>query len=155
MGKDKEAKEWVDEWNEKAKVASEKVKEAIGEDVTITVLETMGKDTYVYVQNWGRGTEILYQAFGLKAPDKVVADAFGPGYKTISTEVIQEYVGDYIFLGVGAEAADSAFMETNVWKEILVVQKNNVIQFESESFWFNDAISLENQLEFIVDAFTK
>lgn len=83
------------------------------------------------------------------------ADVFGPGYKAISTEVIPDYAGDYIFLSVGAELGEGPFMKTELWKQIPAVQKNNVIQFESESFWFNDAISLENQLEFIVDSFTK
>lgn len=150
VGKEKEAKAWVDEWNKKAQVESKKIKQAIGENVTVTVLETMDKETYVYGQNWGRGTEIIYQALGLKAPEKVISDAFGPGYKAISTEVIPEYAGDYIFLGLGAGSKKSSFMDTNVWKDIPAVQKNNVIEFESESFWFNDAISLEKQMEFIV-----
>ncbi|HWO96456.1 MAG TPA: iron-hydroxamate ABC transporter substrate-binding protein [Bacillus sp. (in: firmicutes)] len=155
VGKEKEAKAWVDEWNEKARIESKKVKEAIGENVTVTVLETMDKETYVYGQNWGRGTEIIYQALGLKAPEKVISDAFGPGYKAISTELIPEYAGDYIFLGVGADSRKNSFMDTTLWKNIPAVQKNNVIEFESESFWFNDAISLEKQMEFIVKELTK
>lgn len=155
VGKEKEAQAWVDEWNEKAKVESKKVKEAIGDQATITVLETMGKETYVYGQNWGRGTEVIYQALGIKAPEKVKLDAFDPGYKAISSELIPQYAGDYIFVGVGEDATNNSFMETDVWKEIPAVQKNNVIEFDAKSFWFNDAISLEKQMEFIVEELTK
>ncbi|MBU8772963.1 iron-hydroxamate ABC transporter substrate-binding protein [Cytobacillus oceanisediminis] len=155
VGKENEAEKWVEEWTEKAKEEKEKVRAAIGEDVTVTVLETMGKETYIYGKNWGRGTEIIYQALGIQAPDKVEKDVFGPGYKSISTELIPEYAGDIMFVGTGDETGKGSFMDTSVWKEIPAVQNNKVIEFDSESFWFNDAISLENQLEFIVNELTK
>lgn len=123
------------------------MKAAIGEDVTVSVLETMGKETYIYGKNWGRGTEIIYQALGIKAPEKVEKDVFGPGYKSISTELIPEYAGDIMFVGIGDETGKGSFMDTSVWKEIPAVQNNRVIEFDSESFWFNDAISFENQME--------
>jgi len=155
VGKEKEARAWVKEWQEKAKAARKKVREAIGDNVTVTVLEKYGKDIYVYGNNWGRGTEVIYQALGLKAPKKVEQDVFGPGYKAISAEVIPQYAGDYIFVGKGAETADNSFMETDVWKRIPAVQKNHVIPFDSKSFYFNDPISLEKEMEFIVKALTK
>ncbi|MFC7440336.1 iron-hydroxamate ABC transporter substrate-binding protein [Laceyella putida] len=155
VGKEKEARAWVEEWQMKAKAAKKKVQEVIGEDASATVFETFGKDLYVYGKNWGRGTEVIYQALGLKAPKKVEQDVFGPGYKAISAEVIPQYAGDYIFVGEGAETTDNSFMETDVWKGIPAVQKNNVIPFDSKSFYFNDPISLEKEMEFIVNALTK
>lgn len=155
LGKEKEAQAWVDKWNEKSAEAKEKVKATIGEDATAMVIEQVEKETYIYGQNWGRGTEIIYQALGIKAPEKVKADVFGPGYKAISPEVIPEYAADYIFVGAGENAADPSFTETSVWKELPAVKSGNVFKFDSESFWFNDAITLENQLEFVVDALTK
>ncbi|HZG13859.1 MAG TPA: iron-hydroxamate ABC transporter substrate-binding protein [Candidatus Bathyarchaeia archaeon] len=154
VGKEKEAQQWVDEWNEKVKVESKKVKEAIGENATVMVFETFGKDMYVYGENWGRGTEVIYQALGLKAPEKVKQDVFGPGYKAISAEVIPQYAGDYLFVGEGS-STNNSFMETDVWKKLPSVQNNRVIRFDSDSFSFNDPISLEKELDFIVDELTK
>ncbi|MEM1502439.1 iron-hydroxamate ABC transporter substrate-binding protein [Domibacillus sp. 8LH] len=155
LGKEEEAQKWVDEWNAKAEEAKKKVQEAIGTDATATVVETFGKDTYVYGKNWGRGTEVIYQALGMKAPEKVEAEAFGPGYKAISAEAIPEYAGDYIFVGEGANVSSSTFMETDLWKNIPAVKAGNVITFDSDSFYFNDPISVEKELDFIVDALTK
>ncbi|CAH0343871.1 Iron(3+)-hydroxamate-binding protein FhuD [Bacillus sp. CECT 9360] len=155
IGKEKEAKAWVAEWKEKAKAEKEKVQKAIGKDATAMVFEPFGKDLYVYGKNWGRGTEVIYQDLGLKAPEKVEKEVFGPGYKAISAEVIPEYAGDYIFVGDGGAKAENSFMKTDVWKGIPAVQKNNVITFDSESFYFNDPISLEKEMEFIVNALTK
>lgn len=149
VGKEKEARQWVKEWNEKAAKERKKVQDAIGKDATATVIETFGKDIYIYGQNWGRGTEVIYQALGLKAPQKLKKDVFGPGYKAISSEVIPQYAGDFIFVGKGSDSNNS-FMETNVWKTIPAVKKNQVIPFDSDSFYFNDPISLEKELAYIV-----
>lgn len=155
LGKEEEAQKWVDEWNAKAEEAKKTVQDAIGTDATATVVETFGKDTYIYGKNWGRGTEVIYQALGIKAPEKVEAEAFGPGYKAISAEAIPEYAGDYIFVGEGANVSSSTFMETDLWKNIPAVKAGNVIPFDSDSFYFNDPISIEKELDFIVDALTK
>lgn len=154
VGKQKEAKEWVDQWQEKAKAEKEKVRKAIGEDATATVVEQFGKDIYIYGKNWGRGTEVIYQALGLKAPKKLEQDVFGTGYKAISAEVIPQYAGDYIFVGKSDEKAKISFMETDVWKKLPAVQKNRVIEFDSKSFYFNDPISLEKEMEIIVKELT-
>ncbi|SEN69500.1 iron-hydroxamate ABC transporter substrate-binding protein [Lihuaxuella thermophila] len=153
VGKEKEARAWVEEWKKKAEAARKKVQEAIGKDATALVLESYGKEMYIYGKNWGRGTEVIYQALGIKAPEKVKQDVFGRGYKAISTEMIPQYAGDYIFVGVGA--GNNSFMETDVWKGIPAVQKNQVIKFDSNSFYYNDPISLEKEMEFIVQALTK
>ncbi|MFC7370337.1 iron-hydroxamate ABC transporter substrate-binding protein [Fictibacillus iocasae] len=155
VGKEKQAKAWVKEWKKKAANAREKVKAAIGEDKTFMVMEAYGKDMYVYGNNWGRGTEVIYQALELKAPKKLEEDVFGPGWKAISTEVIPTYAGDYIFVGTGAGNPDNSFMESDVWKELPAVKNGNAIKFDSESFYFNDPISLEKELDIIVEELTK
>ncbi|UZJ78656.1 iron-hydroxamate ABC transporter substrate-binding protein [Fictibacillus sp. KU28468] len=155
VGKEKEAKAWVEEWKKKAADAREKVKSAIGEDKTFMVMEAYGKDMYVYGKNWGRGTEVIYQALQLKAPAKLEKDVFGPGWKAISTEVIPTYAGDYIFVGTGTGNPDNSFMKSNVWKELPAVKNGHAIKFDSESFYFNDPISLEKELDFIVNELTK
>lgn len=154
VGKEKEARQWVEQWKEKVKLSKNQVQSSIGKDATATVLETYGKDMYVYGKNWGRGTEIIYQALGLKPTDKLRKDVFGTGYKAISTEVIPEYAGDYIFVGEGGQTNNS-FMETDIWKNIPAVKNGHVIKFDSDSFYFNDPISLEKELDFIVKALTK
>lgn len=155
VGKEKEARAWVEEWKEKAKAASEKVKAAIGDDATAMIFESYGKDMYVYGNNWGRGSEVIYQALGLKIPEKIQKEVIGTGWKAISTEVIPEYAGDYIFVGEGASYIDNSFMETDVWKNIPAVKNNHVITFDSESFYFNDPISLEKEMEFFVEKLTE
>ncbi|WP_240501968.1 iron-hydroxamate ABC transporter substrate-binding protein [Bacillus sp. MUM 13] len=155
VGKEKEARKWVSEWNDQAETEKKKVQKAIGEDATAMVFETYGKDMYVYGKNWGRGTEVIYQALGLKGNDRLNKDVMGPGYKAISAELIPEYAGDYIFVGEGASTANNSFMKTDAWKQIPAVKNGRVIKFDSKSFYFNDPISLEKEMDYIVKALTK
>ncbi|WP_028776407.1 iron-hydroxamate ABC transporter substrate-binding protein [Shimazuella kribbensis] len=155
VGKEKEAQAWVNEWKKKTAEAKKKVKAVIGDTATASVFETYGKELYIYGNNWGRGTEIIYQALGIQAPKKVEKDVFGPGYKAISPEVIPQYAGDYLFVGKGDATADNSYLQTSVWKQIPAVQKGNVFFFDSASFYFNDPISLEKELDFIVSSLTK
>lgn len=156
VNKEKEAQDWIDEWNKKTAELSKEVKAKIGEETTVMVMELFNKDLYVFGDNWGRGTEVLYQALKLKAPEKVVEDAMGPGYHAISSEVIPEYAGDYIILSEsGSENPDTTFKQTSVWKNIPAVKGDKVINIDSKSFWFNDPITVEKELEFFLDEFLK
>jgi iron complex transport system substrate-binding protein len=153
VGKEKQAKAWVNEWNKKSKAASKKVKKAIGENATVTVLEDYSKQLYIYGENWGRGTEVIYQALGLKMPESVKKVVQGPGYKAISTETIPKYAGNYFVVASWGGQSDNAFMKTDVWKDLPAVKKGRVIKVDSKNFYFNDPISVEKQLDLLVKEF--
>src|SRR5699024_3805154 len=91
VNKEEEATAWAEDFEQRTEELGEKVKDKIGEDTTISVVETYDKQFYVFGDNWGRGTEILYQAMGLKMPDKVQEMTEEEGYYDISLEVLHEY----------------------------------------------------------------
>ena len=64
------AKTWVDDFKKRAQDAGKEIKAKIGEDATVSVVENFNKQLYVYGENWGRGTEILYQEMKLKCLKK-------------------------------------------------------------------------------------
>ena len=64
----------------------------------MSVVENFNKQLYVYGENWGRGTEILYQEMKLKMPEKVKEKALKEGYYALSTEVLPEFAGDYLIV---------------------------------------------------------
>ncbi len=71
LNKEKEAQSWVDDFKKRAAKAGSDIKAKIGEDATVSVIENFDKQLYVFGNNWGRGTEILYQEMKLKMPEKV------------------------------------------------------------------------------------
>ncbi|MEK3978863.1 iron-hydroxamate ABC transporter substrate-binding protein [Psychrobacillus sp. FSL K6-2836] len=152
LNKEKEAQTWIDDFKERSAVAGEEIKAVIGEDATISVIENFDKQLYVFGDNWGRGTEVIYQAMGLNMPEKVKEMALEAGYYALSLEVLPEYAGDYVIFSKVADQ-DNSFQETDVFKNIPAVQNGQLFEANAEEFYFNDPISLDYQLEFFKDSF--
>ncbi len=152
LNKEEEAKEWVADFTERAEATGKEIKEKIGEDATVTVIESYEKDLYVFGDNWARGTEILYQSMNLKMPEKVKEMALESGYYTLSAEVLPEYVGDYLFISKYSNA-DSFFQETASYKNMPAVKENHVFEMPGNGASFNDPITVEKQLSFFEKSF--
>ncbi|MDY7224393.1 iron-hydroxamate ABC transporter substrate-binding protein [Halalkalibacterium halodurans] len=152
LNKEEEAQAWVDDFKARAEQAGEEIKEKVGEDATVSVIETFEDQLYVFGNNWGRGTEILYQTMGLAMPEKVEEMALADGYYALSFEALPEFAGDYIILSKNDEA-DNSFQETNTYQSIPAVQNGQVFEANAKEFYFNDPLSLELQLEFFKEHF--
>jgi iron complex transport system substrate-binding protein len=152
LNKEKEATEWVDDFKKRAQTAGDDIKAKIGEDTTVSVIESFNKQLYVYGNNWGRGTEILYQEMDLKMPENVKEQALEPGYFALSTEVMPEYAGDYLIISKDPKA-DNSFMETETYKNIPAVKNNQVYEVNMMEFYFNDPLTLDYQLDFFKEKF--
>lgn len=155
LNKEAEATAWVADFKERAKEIGQEIKTKIGADATLTVAENFDKQIYVFGDAWGRGTEILYQEMGLTMNPAVSDIALEVGYATISEEVLGDYVGDYLILNLVSEGQDTSFIESEWYKNIDAVKNNHVFVAEGAAFYFNDASSLEYQLEFFKNAFLK
>jgi len=152
VNKEKEATDWVKDFKERAAETGTKIKEKIGENATVTVAEMFNKQMYVYGDNWGRGTEILYQEMGLKMPEKVKQDALKPGYFAISTEVLNEYAGDYVIFST-FKGEDSAIKNAPWFKDLEAVKNGHLFEVSGNEFYFNDPKTLEYQLDFFEKKF--
>ncbi|NIK79195.1 iron complex transport system substrate-binding protein [Paenibacillus castaneae] len=149
VNKQKDAEDWIKDFKQRAQKAGEEIKAKIGGDSTISVIENFDKQLYVFGDNWGRGTEILYQEMKLKMPEKVKEMALKDGYYALSQEVLPEYAGDYVIFSKNPEA-DSSFQQTDVYKNIAAVKNNHVYEVNAKAFYFNDRLSLEYQLDFFI-----
>ncbi|MDI2586103.1 iron-hydroxamate ABC transporter substrate-binding protein [Psychrobacillus sp. NEAU-3TGS] len=147
LNKETETKEWVKDFQERAKTAGEAIQAKIGEDATVSVIESGDKEFYVFGNNYARGTEILYQAMELKMPDKVKELALESGIYTFSSEMLPEFAGDYVILSKNPDV-DNSFMETDVWKNIPAVKNNQVFEINTKASTYSDPITLEYLLEF-------
>jgi len=135
LNKEKEAQSWVDDFKKRAAKA--------GSDI---------KQLYVFGNNWGRGTEILYQEMKLKMPQKVKKMALKDGYYAISPEVLPEYAGDYLIFSKNQDG-DTSFEKTDTYKNIPAVKNNHVFEANAKEFYFNDPITLDYQLDFFTQKF--
>ncbi|QAY65901.1 iron-hydroxamate ABC transporter substrate-binding protein [Paenibacillus protaetiae] len=154
LNKQQEAQAWADDFTKRAEEAGKEVKAKIGENATVSVFETDSKEFYVFGNAWARGTEVLYQAMKLNMPEKVKADALGPGYYTMSPEVLSDYAGDYIVLSRSSKG-DNSFMQSETWKKIPAVKNNHVIEIETDDYTYSDPITLEHLLTLFKEALLK
>ncbi|QMV40683.1 iron-hydroxamate ABC transporter substrate-binding protein [Cohnella cholangitidis] len=152
LNKEQESQAWIVDFKARAKAAGDEIKAKIGENATVSVFEYDAKDFYVFGNNWARGTEILYQEMGLSMTDKVKKDALGPGYYTLSLELVPEYAGDYVVLSKN-KAGNSTFLESDTWKNIPAVKSNRVIEIDTESSTYSDPITLEYLLKIFHEGF--
>ncbi|MDQ0919596.1 ATP-binding cassette domain-containing protein [Paenibacillus sp. V4I5] len=121
----------------------------MGADKTISVVENFDKQLYVFGNNWGRGTEILYQEMKLEMPKKVKEMALKAGYYALSLEVLPEYAGDYVIFSKNTDT-DNSFQQTDTYKNIPAVKNKQVFEVNAKEFYFNDPQTLEYQLDFFV-----
>ncbi len=152
LNKEEAARSWVEDFKKRAKAAGEDIKAEIGEDTTVSVIESFDKQLYVFGDNWGRGTEILYQEMGLNMPEKVKEEALEQGYYALSPEVLPEFAGDYLIFSKNADA-DNSFQETETYKNIPAVKNDRVFEVNAKEFYFNDPITLDYQLDYFKEAF--
>lgn len=152
LNKEKEAQEWVDDFKKRAQETGQEIKAKIGEDSTVSVIENWDKQLYVYGDNWGRGTEILYQEMKLAMPEKVKEMALKDGYYALSIEVLPEFAGDYVVLSKNLDT-DNGFQETDTYKNLPAVKNDRVFEVNAKEFYFNDPLTLELQLDFFKKSF--
>ena len=152
LNKEKEAQSWVNDFKKRAAKAGSDIKAKIGDDTTVSVIENFDKQLYVFGDNWGRGTEILYQEMKLKMPEKVKDMALKDGYYAISPEVLPEYAGDYLIFSKNQDG-DTSFEKTDTYKNIPAVKNNHVFEANAKEFYFNDPITLDYQLDFFTQKF--
>jgi iron complex transport system substrate-binding protein len=152
LNKEEQAKKWVADFKKRAGELGEQIKEKIGQDATVSVFEKFEKQFYVFGENWGRGTEILYQAMDLKMPKNLQKATKEKGYQLISAETLPKYSGDYIIFSQ-TPGTDNSFQNTETYKNIPAVKKGHVIKVNGSAFYFNDPISLDYELGVFKQAF--
>ncbi len=155
-GKEAEAKEWIEQFDEKAAAAREELDGVIGEDETVGIYEVQTKDFYVFGDNFGRGGQVIYDALQLKAPEKIQKEVIeGDNWKQISLEVLPEYAADHMFYTeYAADDNQDVLKETKesaLWQNLEAVKNDQLYEMKFEDMYYYDPIAVEGQLDLIVD----
>jgi iron complex transport system substrate-binding protein len=154
--KEESAQSWIEAWNAKIAEVKPKITAVVG-DKTVSILQPHAKGIYAWGDKGGRGGEIIHGDLGLKAPaiiQKALIDGNEFG-SDLTLELLPEYAGDYIFTSNwGWDDGDSNIVYgSKVWKALPAVKNNQVYFINEKGSYYNDPISLEAQLAFIVESF--
>lgn len=150
VGKKEEAEKQIEQWNEKLNKAKERFDSEFNKEQSISVIGDYATEFYIYGENYGRGTEILYSYLGLSYPEKLAEEMkkSGQRYVALSQEVIADYVGDYVFIA-GSTPDSKTILDDPVFADLAPVKENKVNYIYEPSFYFSDPISLSGQLDYL------
>ncbi|MBP1991646.1 AraC family transcriptional regulator [Paenibacillus eucommiae] len=154
LGREKEAKQWLSEFEAKAAKSREKVNAVIREGETFSILNVRADNFYIY-GNDNMGGGIIYSILGLKPQDKVKQDVIQGEVWEVSAEVIPEYIGDHLFIASNKSAEEALKNNQKIWANTRAVQNNNVYAIDFDQFLPSDPISTSHQLDIITDLLVK
>jgi iron complex transport system substrate-binding protein len=121
---------------------------------TVSFIEVWPGEIYVMGSHFARGGSILFDLWGLKAPEKVQMSMVDGDvqYETVALEALPEYAGDFVFYSTLAGADDAFVAESAVWSNLPAVQNGLAKEYEQVAFMHTDPISLRGQLDFYIDS---
>lgn len=152
LNREIEAEKWVENYKAETKKLGEEIRAKYGESITVTIMESQSRQLYLFGDNFGRGGELLYREMGIKMPENVEKNTNGTGFYAISSEILPEYVGDFLIYSK-TEGVSNSFEETTLYKNMEAVKNGRVIFGDVRGFFFNDPVTLENQLKFFRESF--
>ncbi|HHV11361.1 MAG TPA: iron-hydroxamate ABC transporter substrate-binding protein [Clostridiales bacterium] len=131
FNKEDAAEAWLEDYEQKAAEAGEKVKEALGEDTTYLSFLASGGQFYVF-DGAGFGS-VLYEDMGLSKPEGMPEQS-DISLPVVTYEGLAAIKADYIF--VIATDEDLQVLEGNgVWKSLPAVQKGQVVNLPSSPYF--------------------
>lgn len=156
VGKSKEAEDYITAFNEKVDSKKEEIQNIVG-DQTVSILEVWPQQIYTMGSHFARGGSILYDMWGLKAPEPIQSTMVDGDetYKVISLEALPEYAGDFVLYGV-LDGTDPAFVtSSNLWNSLPAVQNGKTFPYEQVAFMHRDPITLNKQADLFIEFFGK
>lgn len=147
VNEEEKANNWIKGWDKQLK----KDKALLGSEIgskSITVLQSTPKGISVFGKNYGRGSEVVYDGYGMEQPDKLKEETQNAYMVNITQENLLEYTGDYILLATTGGKPD--FTKTDNWKNLNAVKNKRILEVDLSDTQYNDPISLEKQRKIIL-----
>lgn len=158
LGKEGESKKLLSDFHAKVAESKKKLGEAGILDKTVSIMEGgKGNMSVVSSKDYGRGSQIVYEYLGMKAPSIVQAKLDKPSgeatAESVSFEVLPQYAGDFVFRSAYEGMVDLS--DNKVWNSIPAIKEGRLIEIDFGLSYYNDIYSLDKQLDFIVDSLLK
>lgn len=142
VGKEDKAQKWIDDWDKKTKNDSKEIKDKLGQDTTVSIIKDFDKKVYALGKTYGHGSEVVYDSFGMKMPDKVEKATKKNDLAEISNEEIPEMAGDYV-ITPAAKGSKLSFEDKDYWKNTDAVKNGHTIKVDEGIYWLNDPYSMD------------
>ncbi|OCT12980.1 hypothetical protein A8709_21905 [Paenibacillus pectinilyticus] len=154
--KGQEAEVWLQAFDRRIAAAKEVLGRVLNPDDTFIIMKVVSGKIYVYGDLRSLGGPMLYQGLQLPPP-RIVKERIIDAKllnRCISLAQLGDYAADHVFLvnyeSNWLEGAESFKSHPN-WKKFTAVRKNQVYDVNPDIFYGFDPLSLELQLQEIVD----
>ncbi|MGG4142608.1 ABC transporter substrate-binding protein [Paenibacillus algorifonticola] len=154
LGKEQEAKTWLEEFDRRIAEAKAKVDAAIPADATFSIFEHMEKSTYAYGDNFGRGGQPVYQALGRKPPAEIADVIMEKQWAELSAEIVPQYAGDYIIM-TSNNWTQADFEADPIWSNLPAVKNGKLYVWPEERSWYYDPLAVLAQTEELAEWLSK
>lgn len=146
LGKEKEANDWVKEFNNSVDKLKIKIDKKINKDNTIGIVDAWGDGIYMYGANYGRGGYLIYNKLGLKGTEDAEKDYIRKkgSHLTIDAEGLPKYAGDITIIMSNAK---DTITKLPTYKSLNSVKNNKVLVLDYNTFWYDDVYSLNEQIK--------
>lgn len=151
LGKQSEASAWLSMFEEKLARAKERVGAHIKEGETVTVFDGgILKEITLYGSAYTGKT--IHGELGMPMNENVIQNIDPKvGWLSISSEVVDKYAGDHIFMAVNAKTETFDYANDSIWGTLPAVKNNELYEIDGYRFYFSDPISVMGQIEDIAD----
>lgn len=135
LGKDKEAKQALDAYEEKVKSTKEKLGDTVN-GKSAAILWLTQKQFYM-VDNTVASGAVVYGDLGINPPNLVneIPEEARASWNPISLEKLAELDADYIFLVNSDTGQTAETLDTGLWQSIPAVKAGQVYEMDTNSSW--------------------
>ncbi|PRX65784.1 iron complex transport system substrate-binding protein [Cohnella sp. SGD-V74] len=151
LGKQEDASSWLTTFEDKLAAAKERVKTHLKDGETVTVFDGgIIKEVTLYGSAYTGKT--IHGELGMPMNENVVKDIDPKvGWLRISSEVVDKYAGEHIFMAVNAKNETFDYAGDSIWGTLPAVKSNQLYEIDGYRFYFSDPISVMGQIEDIAD----
>ena len=154
LGKEKEAKTWLDDYDQQIATAKAKVDKSIPEDATFSIFEVSDKSIWTYGDNFGRGGQPIFQALGRKPPQAIADEIMEKQWAELSAELLEKYAGDYLVVTANNITLEDLKADP-IWSNLPAIKNDQVYVWPEERSWYYDPIAVLSQTEELVTWLTQ
>ncbi|MBO1212618.1 ABC transporter substrate-binding protein [Staphylococcus nepalensis] len=148
VNQEAKAKKQADKLSKKLAEDGKAIQSHIGEDKTFSIMDIQAKDIYQFGPRFGRGSEAIYEGFGLKEDPEAKEVMPKEKYMKVPTEKFNEYSGDYLLVPTeDGQKPNNNFVNSDIWHNNKAVKNDNVIFYPMDEAIYADLISVEKQAE--------
>ncbi|KHE70494.1 ABC transporter substrate-binding protein [Halobacillus sp. BBL2006] len=135
FGKEEEAAQVLEDYEQKAAETKEQVQSSIG-DESVAAIWLVGNTFYVVNDQLSAG-DVLYNDLDITKPNvvKEIAEKSTSNWSEISLEKLAQLDADHIFL-INSDGEGAEKLQDDIWKNIPAVKNGNIYEYaEDKSSW--------------------